>query len=55
MKRQTRFVSREPAKTIIETIAAVAESMGLKVHAQNYKVIWIFIFSFLTFCRGLMM
>ncbi|XP_078176964.1 CBL-interacting protein kinase 24-like isoform X1 [Carex rostrata] len=38
VKRQTRFVSREPAKTIIETIAAVAESMGLKVHAQNYKM-----------------
>jgi NAF domain len=38
VKRQTRFVSREPAKTIIETVAAVAQSMGLKVHEQNYKV-----------------
>lgn len=38
MKRQTRFVSRHPARTIIATIEAVAESMGLKVHSQNYKV-----------------
>lgn len=38
IKRQTRFVSREPAKTIISTIEAVAESMGLKVHSRNYKM-----------------
>lgn len=38
VKRQTRFVSRQPAKTIIATIEAVAELMGLKVHSQNYKV-----------------
>uniref|UniRef100_A0A6V7QQW9 non-specific serine/threonine protein kinase n=1 Tax=Ananas comosus var. bracteatus TaxID=296719 RepID=A0A6V7QQW9_ANACO len=37
VKRQTRFVSRQPAKTIIATIEAVAELMGLKVHSQNYK------------------
>ncbi|EHA8590347.1 putative CBL-interacting protein kinase 24 [Cocos nucifera] len=37
VKRQTRFVSRHPARTIIATIEAVAESMGLKVHSQNYK------------------
>lgn len=38
MKRQTRFVSRKPARVIISTIEAVAESMGLKVHTRNYKV-----------------
>ncbi|XP_020087875.1 CBL-interacting protein kinase 24 isoform X3 [Ananas comosus] len=37
VKRQTRFVSRQPANTIIATIEAVAELMGLKVHSQNYK------------------
>ncbi|GMP60133.1 hypothetical protein CsSME_00023132 [Camellia sinensis var. sinensis] len=38
VKRQTRFVSRQPAKLIISTIEAVAESMGLKVHTRYYKV-----------------
>lgn len=38
VKRQTRFVSRKPAKVIISTIEAVAESMSLKVHTRNYKV-----------------
>ncbi|KAK7264919.1 hypothetical protein RJT34_32532 [Clitoria ternatea] len=38
VKRQTRFVSRKPAKVIISSIAAVAESMGLKVHSRNYKM-----------------
>ncbi|KHN47144.1 CBL-interacting protein kinase 24 [Glycine soja] len=38
VKRQTRFVSRKPAKVIISSIEAVAESMGLKVHSRNYKV-----------------
>ncbi|XP_010907282.1 CBL-interacting protein kinase 24 isoform X1 [Elaeis guineensis] len=38
VKRQTRFVSRHPARTIIATIEAVAQSMGLKVHSQNYKM-----------------
>ncbi|XP_020087874.1 CBL-interacting protein kinase 24 isoform X2 [Ananas comosus] len=38
VKRQTRFVSRQPANTIIATIEAVAELMGLKVHSQNYKM-----------------
>jgi len=38
VKRQTRFVSRKPAKTIVATIEVVAESMGLKVHSQNYKL-----------------
>nr|CAB3470815.1 unnamed protein product [Digitaria exilis] len=38
VKRQTRFVSRKPAKMIVATIEAVAESVGLKVHSQNYKI-----------------
>ncbi|XP_058113349.1 CBL-interacting protein kinase 24-like isoform X2 [Magnolia sinica] len=38
VKRQTRFVSRKPAKVIASTIEAVAESMGLKVHSRNYKM-----------------
>ncbi|XP_034700071.1 CBL-interacting serine/threonine-protein kinase 24 [Vitis riparia] len=37
VKRQTRFVSREPAKVIISTIEAVAESMNFKVHTRHYK------------------
>ncbi|KAJ8768121.1 hypothetical protein K2173_021061 [Erythroxylum novogranatense] len=37
VKRQTRFVSRKPAKEIVSTIEAVAESMSLKVHSRNYK------------------
>ncbi|XP_021663000.1 CBL-interacting serine/threonine-protein kinase 24 isoform X2 [Hevea brasiliensis] len=37
VKRQTRFVSRKPAKVIISTIEAVAESMSLKVHTRNYR------------------
>ncbi|XP_012573528.1 CBL-interacting serine/threonine-protein kinase 24 isoform X1 [Cicer arietinum] len=38
VKRQTRFVSREPAKVIISSIEAVAESMGLKAHSRSYKM-----------------
>ncbi|XP_047084446.1 CBL-interacting protein kinase 24-like [Lolium rigidum] len=38
VKRQTRFVSRKPPKTIVATIEVVADSMGLKVHSQNYKL-----------------
>uniref|UniRef100_A0A0E0E3P9 non-specific serine/threonine protein kinase n=1 Tax=Oryza meridionalis TaxID=40149 RepID=A0A0E0E3P9_9ORYZ len=38
VKRQTRFVSRKPAKTIVATIEVVAETMGLMVHSQNYKL-----------------
>ncbi|KAJ0985729.1 hypothetical protein J5N97_004085 [Dioscorea zingiberensis] len=38
VKRQTRFISREPAKSITSTIEVVAESMGLKVHSRNYKM-----------------
>ncbi|XP_043700277.1 CBL-interacting serine/threonine-protein kinase 24-like [Telopea speciosissima] len=38
VKRQTRFVSRKPAKDIISSIEAVGISMGFKVHARNYKV-----------------
>ncbi|KAM3212589.1 hypothetical protein ACQJBY_065567 [Aegilops geniculata] len=38
VKRQTRFVSRKPAKTIAATIEGAADSMGLKVHSQNYKL-----------------
>ncbi|KAF8034457.1 hypothetical protein BT93_C0691 [Corymbia citriodora subsp. variegata] len=37
IKRQTRFVSRKPAKVIISSIEAVAGSMGLKVHTRNFK------------------
>ncbi|RAL37266.1 hypothetical protein DM860_004188 [Cuscuta australis] len=37
VKRQTRFVSREPAKDIVSTIEAGAESMGLKVYTRNFK------------------
>ncbi|KAK6151773.1 hypothetical protein DH2020_014408 [Rehmannia glutinosa] len=37
VKRQTRFVSRRPAKVILAAIEAAAESMGLKVHTRNYK------------------
>ncbi|XP_055801106.1 CBL-interacting serine/threonine-protein kinase 24 [Solanum dulcamara] len=37
VKRQTRFVSRQPANVIIETIEAAAESLGLKVNTHNYK------------------
>lgn len=37
VKRQTRFVSRQPAKVIIETIEAAAESLGLKVYTRDYK------------------
>lgn len=38
VKRQTRFVSRKPAKAIISNVEAVAESMNLKVHTRGYKV-----------------
>ncbi|KAK9032390.1 hypothetical protein V6N11_056660 [Hibiscus sabdariffa] len=37
VKRQTRLVSRKPARIIISSVEAVAESMGLKVHTRNYK------------------
>ncbi|XVE71455.1 hypothetical protein DITRI_Ditri10aG0152000 [Diplodiscus trichospermus] len=37
VKRQTRFVSRKPARVIISSIEAVAESMCLKVHTRNYR------------------
>ncbi|KAJ8568077.1 hypothetical protein K7X08_020799 [Anisodus acutangulus] len=38
VKRQTRFVSRQPANIIISTIEAAAESMDLKVNTRNYKI-----------------
>ncbi|GAB2268530.1 Son of sevenless 2 [Dionaea muscipula] len=38
VKRQTRFVSRQPAKVIISTIETIGESMGLMVHTRCYKV-----------------
>lgn len=38
VKRQTRFVSRKPAKSITSTIEVVAKSMGFKVHSRNYKM-----------------
>ncbi|TMW95042.1 hypothetical protein EJD97_009448 [Solanum chilense] len=37
VKRQTRFISRQPAKVVIETIEAAAESLGLKVHTRDFK------------------
>ncbi|KAH9800177.1 CBL-interacting serine/threonine-protein kinase 24 [Citrus sinensis] len=37
VKRQTRFVSRQPAQVILSNIEAVAESLSLKVHTRNYK------------------
>ncbi|KAL6974198.1 Son of sevenless 2 [Sarracenia purpurea var. burkii] len=37
IKRQTRFVSCQPANVIISTIETVAEAMGLKGHTRNYK------------------
>ncbi|EPS60358.1 hypothetical protein M569_14444, partial [Genlisea aurea] len=37
VKRHTRFVSREPAKVIIASTEAAAESIGLKAHTRNYK------------------
>ncbi|CAM8925557.1 unnamed protein product [Rhodiola kirilowii] len=37
VKRQTRFVSRKPAKDILATIESAAETMGLKVHTRHYK------------------
>ncbi|KAK8913560.1 CBL-interacting protein kinase 24 [Platanthera zijinensis] len=38
IRRQTRFVSRHPAKNIIANIEEVAESVRLKVHSHNYKM-----------------
>ncbi|CAL0325694.1 unnamed protein product [Lupinus luteus] len=38
VKRQTRFVSRKPARVIISSIEVAAVSMGLKVHSHNYKM-----------------
>lgn len=35
--RQTRFISRKPAKVIISSIEAAAISMGFKAHTRNYK------------------
>lgn len=37
VKRQTRFVSRQPAKVIVAAIEAAGQSLGLKVHTRNYK------------------
>nr|QSH71625.1 CBL-interacting protein kinase [Hedychium coronarium] len=39
VKRQTRFISRQPANTIVATLEAVAASIGLKkVHSQKFKM-----------------
>nr|AIZ68215.1 CBL-interacting protein kinase 09-like protein [Albuca bracteata] len=38
VKRQTRFVSRYPAKRIVTAIEEVADTMGLKVHSRDYKI-----------------
>ncbi|XP_073043263.1 CBL-interacting serine/threonine-protein kinase 24-like isoform X1 [Primulina eburnea] len=37
VKRQTRFVSRQPAKVITSAIEAAAVSLGFKAHTRNYK------------------
>ncbi|KAF5802870.1 putative protein kinase CAMK-CAMKL-CHK1 family [Helianthus annuus] len=37
VKRQTRFVSRKPAKDIISAITKSAELLGFKVHRRGYK------------------
>lgn len=38
VKRQTRFVSRYPAKRIVAAIEEVADTMDLKVHSRDYKI-----------------
>ncbi|XP_019440196.1 PREDICTED: CBL-interacting serine/threonine-protein kinase 24 isoform X1 [Lupinus angustifolius] len=38
VKRQTRFVSRKPARVIISSIEVAAESMGLRIRSRNYKM-----------------
>ncbi|KAL6519137.1 Son of sevenless 2 [Orobanche gracilis] len=37
VKRQTRFVSRQPAKVILAAIEAAAKLMELKVDTRSYK------------------
>ncbi|KAJ9548653.1 hypothetical protein OSB04_021196 [Centaurea solstitialis] len=37
VKRQTRFVSRKPARDILSAITSVAELLGFKVHRRGYK------------------
>lgn len=37
VKRQTRFVSRQPARIIISTVEAAAKTLGFKVQTRNYK------------------
>ncbi|KAL0924233.1 hypothetical protein M5K25_005049 [Dendrobium thyrsiflorum] len=39
VKHQTRFLSRKPAKVLLSSIEVIAQSMGLKTHIRNYKVI----------------
>ncbi|XP_057833398.1 CBL-interacting serine/threonine-protein kinase 24 isoform X3 [Cryptomeria japonica] len=38
VKRQTRFISRKPAKVIISTMDAAARLMGFRVQTRNYKM-----------------
>jgi len=38
VKRQTRFVSRKSATTIMSTLESVGESLGFKVHSRNFKM-----------------
>eukprot|EP00252_Welwitschia_mirabilis_P021845 TRINITY_DN571_c1_g2_i1.p1 TRINITY_DN571_c1_g2~~TRINITY_DN571_c1_g2_i1.p1 ORF type:complete len:451 (-),score=83.75 TRINITY_DN571_c1_g2_i1:231-1583(-) len=38
VKRQTRFISREPAKVIISRMESAIESMGFKINVNNYKM-----------------
>ncbi|XP_024964966.1 CBL-interacting serine/threonine-protein kinase 24 isoform X2 [Cynara cardunculus var. scolymus] len=37
VKRQTRFVSRKPARDILSAITSVAELLGFKVNRRGYK------------------
>ncbi|KAK1323141.1 CBL-interacting serine/threonine-protein kinase 8 [Acorus calamus] len=38
MKHQTRFVSCKPARVVLSSMEAVAQSMGFKTHTRNYKI-----------------
>ncbi|KAK1300420.1 CBL-interacting serine/threonine-protein kinase 8 [Acorus calamus] len=38
MKHQTRFVSCKPARVVLSSMEAVAQSMGFKTHTRNYKM-----------------
>lgn len=38
VKRQTRFISKKPAKVIISKLESAVESMGFKIQVYNYKM-----------------